>query len=100
MTLARLSLLLAFLALTTCAMADEGQSSSQTNSSNADMESQSSSDRRGGGDTLPRNPDVAPRPRLLFPGAEPRLAVAPDTQDRGLSAHFRTRHGVSLAPGW
>ena len=95
MTLARLSLLLAFLAMTTWAGAGDNLSSSQTASSNADGGSQSSADRRAG-DTSPRNPDVAPRPRLLFPGAGPSLAAAP-AQDRGLTAHSKTRHGVSLA---
>ena len=61
MTLARSSLLLAFLALATWATAGENLSSSQTTSSNADVGSQSSANRRGGGETLPSNPEVARR---------------------------------------
>lgn len=93
MTLARLSLLLAFLALATWAMAGENLSCSQTTSSNADVGSQRSADRHSGADSVPRNPEAAPRLRLLFPGAGPSLAAAADAEDRGLSVH----EGVSLA---
>lgn len=61
MTLARLSLLLAFLALATWAMAGENLPSSQTTASNADVGSQSSANRRSGVETLPSNPEVVRR---------------------------------------
>lgn len=91
MTLARLSLLLAFSALTTCAMAgDNLTSSSETTSSNTDAGAQSSAPVLAV-ESPTSNPDIAPGSRLLFPGALP-----PDARDRVPSTPSRTRHGLSL----
>lgn len=93
MALARLSLLLAFSALTTWAMAGDKPSSPQATSSNADVAPQSSAPRLGGAASVPPNRDVVP------PGAAPDLALAPDAQDRRPLARVGTPRGVSLADG-
>lgn len=98
MTLAHLCLLLAFSALTTCAMAaDNPTSSSQRSSSNANAGPQSSAPVLGA-ESLPPSPDIARGSRLLFPGAASHAsALPPDTRDRVPPAQFRTRQGLSLA---
>jgi hypothetical protein len=97
MTLARLPLLLAFSALTTCAMAGDQLSSSQTTSSNAAARPQSSALLPSAA-SLPPKPDVAPRSRLPLPGAESyNFVVAPDARDRAPLARFKTGQGLSLA---
>lgn len=95
---ARLSLLLAFSALTTCAVAgDNLTSSSPTASSNAESGAQSPAPVPGS-ESLPPHPDIAPGSRLLFPGAASHdLVLAPDAPDRVSPAPFRTRQGRSLA---
>lgn len=96
MTLAWLSLLLAFAALTTRAMAGDNRTSSETASSKADAGPQSSSPGHGA-ENLPPSPDVAPRSQL-FPGAgSDELVPAPDAQDRVPLARFRPRPALNLA---
>jgi len=98
MTLARLPLLLAFLALTTCAIAGDDLSSAQTTSAQADGGPQHARPRLGGADNVPPDPDVASPSRLLFPGTgSDNLVFAPDSRDRVPPARFRTRQGLSLA---
>jgi len=98
MTLSRLPLLLAFSALTTWAIAGDDLSSPQTTSAQADVGPQHAAPRLDDADSLPPNPEVASRSRLLFPGAgSQNLVFTPDSRDRVPSARFRTRHGLSLA---
>jgi len=97
MTLARLPFLLAFSALTTCAMAGDNLTSSPTASSHTAARPQNSAPSLGA-ESLPANPDIAPGSRLLFPAAASRdLSLAPDAPDRVPRARFRTRQGLSLA---
>jgi len=71
-------------------MAGDNHSSSQTTPSNVDVRTQNSAPLVGGGENLAPSSDIAPRSRLLFPGARPpNLEFTPDAQDRG--------HGLSLA---
>jgi len=98
MTLAWLSLLLVFAALTTRAMAGDNRTSSETASSNADAGPQSSAPRRGGAENPPPAPDVAPRSELLFPGAgDYDFVLAPGAEHRVPRARFRTRAALNLA---
>lgn len=95
---ARLPLLLAFSALTTCAVAGDNLTSpSPTASSNAEANPQSSWPVLGS-ESLPPNPDIAPRSRLQFPGAASHdLVLTPDAPNRVSPRPFRTRNGLSLA---
>lgn len=98
MTLAWLSLLLAFATLTTRAMAGDNRTSSPTASSSADAGPQSAAPRPGGAESVPPNSDVAPQSQLLFPGAGSYdFVLAPDAQDRGPLARFRARSALNLA---
>jgi hypothetical protein len=98
MTLAWLSLLLAFAALTTRTMAGDNRHSSETASSNADAGPQSPAPRLGGAENLPPNPDVAPRSQLQFPGAGSHdLVLAADAEDRVPLARFRSQTALNLA---
>ena len=98
MTLARLPLLLAFSALSTCAVAGGNVSSPQTTSSNADVGAQQAASLLGGGESLPTDPDVAPPSRLPSPETGPqKLVFEPNAQDRVPLARFRTQSRHSLA---
>ena len=98
MTLAWLSLLLAFAALPNRAMAGDNRTSSDTTSSNAAAQPQSAAPGLAGAENLPPTPDVARRPQLLFPDAGSYdFVLTPEVQDRLPAARLRTRQALNLA---
>lgn len=98
MTLPRLPLLLAFSALTACAMAGDNLSSSQATSAKADVRAQKSAPLVADAENLAPDSDIAPRSRLLFPGPTPEnLVFTPDANHGVPPARFDTRDGLSLA---
>lgn len=98
MTLPRLPLLLAFSALTACAMAGDNRSSSQETSAKADVRAQKSAPLVGDVENPAPDSDIAPRSRLPFPGAtRENLVFTPDASHRVPPARFGTRDGLSLA---